>query len=203
MTIERGAAWGSAQPLPQNGVIARSDTDAAAAVSSARARGTTIPSIGLLGGDLCRTLGGNGDERRLRSADAVTLPVDIAEVELDGAPRVFVAHVVARRSWWRGRVWVAMNAEWIGDWDVAPRAHPGDGLLDVFDVSLSLRDRVKARRRLRTGTHVPHPHIAQIRATSADAEFTERVGVWVDGHHVGDARSISVRVTGEVVDVVV
>ncbi len=173
MTIERGASWGSARPLPDDGVIARSDADAAAAVASARARGVGIPSVGLLAGDLCRTVGGNGDERRLQSADAVTLPVDIAEVELDGGPHVFLAHVVARRSWWHGRVWIAMNAEWLGDWDVAPRAHPGDGLLDVFDVTLSLRDRIKARRRVRTGTHVPHPDIAQTRATSAHAEFDE------------------------------
>ena len=47
-------------------------------------------------------------------------------------------------AWWRGRVVAAMNAEFLGPWDVAPRAHPGDGLLDVLDVSpaMSLADRL-------------------------------------------------------------
>src|SRR4029453_9286850 len=132
MTVERGGAWGKAQPLPADGVVVRSDADAASVIASARSHGLSVPSIGLLAGDLCRTVGGIGDERRLHTDEAVTLPVDIAEVHVDGHPHVFVAHVVARRSWWRGRVWVAMNAEWLGRWDVAPRAHPGDGLLDIL-----------------------------------------------------------------------
>jgi hypothetical protein len=96
-----------------------------------------------------------------------------------------------------------MNAEWMGEWDVAPRAHPGDGLLDVLDVRLAFSDRVKARRRLRTGTHVPHPRVAQSRAASAHTEFETPVDVWVDGARVAVGRSIRVRVTGEVVEIVV
>ena len=137
MTVERGGAWGRVAPLPADGVIVRSDRDAAAVVADARARGIELPTIGLLGGDLCKTLGGTGDESRLRGSDAITLPIDVAEAEVDGRAHVFLAHVVARRSWWTGRVWVAMNAEWLGDWDVAPRAHPGDGLLDTLDVAMS------------------------------------------------------------------
>jgi hypothetical protein len=203
MTVERGGAWGKAQPLPADGVIARSDADAASVIASARSRGLAVPPIGLLAGDLCRTVGGTGDERRLLTDEAVTLPVDIAEVEVDGHPHVFVAHVVARRSWWRGRVWIAMNAEWLGRWDVAPRAHPGDGMLDILDVALDFGDRLKARRRLRTGTHVPHRDITQVRAASARAAFDKRFDVWVDGRRVGDATAIAVRVTGELVDIVV
>ena len=203
MTVEPGKPWGRAAPLPDDGVVARSDAEAAAAVSRARSGGLPVPQIGLLAGDLCRTVGGRGNEGRLHSPEAVTLPVDIAEVEVDGQTIVFVAHVVARRSWWHGRVWAAMNAEWLGTWDVAPRAHPGDGLLDVLDVTLGFRDRVKARRRLPTGTHVPHPHIAQARVATTHTEFGKPVDVWVDGRRVAHARSLTVRVTGELVDIVV
>jgi hypothetical protein len=203
MTVERGGAWGRVAPLPADGVIVRSDRDAAAVVADARARGIELPTIGLLGGDLCKTLGGTGDESRLRGSDAITLPIDVAEADVDGRAHVFLAHVVARRSWWTGRVWAAMNAEWLGDWDVAPRAHPGDGLLDTLDVSMSLRDRRKARRRLATGTHVPHPAIAQQRRGHAEVTFDSAMGIWIDGLRVGDATSLAVRVTGEVIDVVV
>ncbi len=57
-----------------------------------------------------------------------------------------------------------MNAQWIGSWDVAPRSHPNDGLLDRCEGDLSLDDRWKARGRLPSGTHVPHPGIAEQRA---------------------------------------
>jgi hypothetical protein len=203
MTVERGRAWGRVAPLPADGVVVRSDRDAAAVVADARSRGGGLPTIGLLGGDLCRTLGGTGDEARLRGADAITLPIDVAEAEVDGHVHVFLAHVVARRSWWTGRVWAAMNAEWLSAWDVAPRAHPGDGLLDTLDVSMSLRDRIKARRRLATGTHVPHPAIAQQRVGHAQVTFDTALGVWIDGVRVGDTTSLTVRVTGQAVEVVV
>ena len=196
MTIERGRAWGRVAPLPDDGIVVGTDRDAARAVATAH-------TIGLLGGDLCRTVGGTGDERRLHGPDAITLPIDVCEVELDGRTFAFLAHVVARRSWWTGRVWAAMNAEWLGRWDVAPRAHPGDGLLDTLDVTMSFRDRLKARRRLSTGTHVPHPGIAQQRVPRADVAFSSPLGIWVDGVRVGVARTLSVRVTGQVVDVVV
>jgi diacylglycerol kinase family enzyme len=196
VTVERGRAWGRTAPLPDDGIVVRRDRDAASAARDGR-------TVGLLGGDLCRTLGGIGDEGRLHSSEATTLSIDICEVDVDGRTHVFLAHVVARRSWWTGRVWAAMNAEWLGDWDVAPRAHPGDGLLDTFDVTMSSRDRLKARRRLRTGTHVPHPAIAQQRVARAEAAFATPLRIWVDGVRVGEATSLSVRVTSDLVDVVV
>lgn len=204
MTIERGGDWGRTGPLPADGVVVPSDADAARVVRAALSAGARPPAIGLLGGDLCRTLGGRGDEARLHRDEATRVPIDIGEVRLDeGPPIPFLAHVVARRSWWRGRVWLAMNAEWLGAWDVAPRAHPGDGLLDILDVTMSTRDRIKARRRALTGTHVPHPSIAEHRATHARLESDSALGVWVDAVRVGEARSVTVRLTGESADVVV
>ena len=38
-----------------------------------------------------------------------------------------------------------MNAQWLGDWDLGPRSHPNDGLLDVTDGTLPFGDRWKAR----------------------------------------------------------
>ena len=45
--------------------------------------------------------------------------------------------------------------------------------------------------------------ITQVRAASARADFDKPVDVWVDGRRVGDATAIAVRVTGELVDIVV
>jgi hypothetical protein len=193
MTIEKGQAWGESGTLPPDGVTVRTDAEARAVVERARRIGEAVPPIGLLGGDLCRTLGGAGDEARLRSEEAMRLPVDVGAVLIDGRLHWFVAHLVVRKQWWRGRVFVAMNAEYLGRWDVAPRSHPNDGLLDTFDVTMSVGDRFKARSRLPTGTHVPHPGIKQ-RRTDAMQVDVGGLDVWLDGELIGPAKALSVRV---------
>ena len=70
-----------------------------------------------------------------------------------------------------GRVVAVMNAQWIGRWDVAPKGHPNDGMVDVLDGNLGLDDRLKVRSRLITGTHVPHPGIAQARVAAIQLEL--------------------------------
>ena len=195
MTIEKHQPWGEHGPLPAGGVLVRSDAEARAVVERHRRAGTEIPALGLLGGDLCRTVGGRGDEGRLRSPDAVVLPVDLGSVLLDGRQHWFTSHLVARRSWWRGRVVAVMNGQWIGRWDVAPKGHPNDGRLDVYDVAqaMPLGDRLAARRRLASGTHVPHPAIEVQRVPAVQVEFDRPTPVWLDGERVGSARTLSIR----------
>ncbi|CAN5271026.1 hypothetical protein BH23ACT2_BH23ACT2_18020 [soil metagenome] len=194
MTIEKGRAWGTSGPMPPDGVEVRSDAEARAVAERARRSDEPIPPMGLLGGDLCRTVGGRGHSERLRSADAVQLPIDLGAVLLDGRLHWFVAHLVVRQSWLWGRVVAVMNAQWIGRWDMAPRSHPNDGLLDVFDGDLSFDDRLKARHRIPSGTHVPHPGIAQRRVPALQLELDRATPVWLDGVRVGSARALSIRI---------
>ena len=204
MTIRRGASWGSAGALPDDGVVVRSDAEARAVVERARRAGEEPPPLGLLGGDLCRTLGGRGDEARLRSDEATRAVVDLGSVLVDGRQHWFVAHLVARRSWWRGPVFAALNAQWLGSWDAAPRSHPNDGRLDVITADLSVRDRTKAWRRLPQGTHVPHPDIVEQRLAASQIDLPPRTAVWLDGERVARrARALSVRVEADALTVVV
>jgi hypothetical protein len=203
MTVGRGVDWGRTAPLPTGGVVVRADAEARAVVERARRAGEPVPPLGLLGGDLCRTMGGRGDPDRLRSPAATTLTCDLGCALVDGRVHWFVAHAVLRRSWWRGRVVAVMNAQWIGDWDVAPRAHPGDGLLDVVDGELTLGDRWKARTRLPTGTHVPHPAIRTRRAPSVPFDLEPALDVWLDGERVARATSVVLRVEPDALTVVV
>ncbi|HEX4820507.1 MAG TPA: hypothetical protein VFV00_09895 [Acidimicrobiales bacterium] len=202
MTIEKGQPWGSPGTLPPDGLVVRSDAEARAIVEKARRAGEPIPPLGLIGGDLCRTVGGAGDEARLRSDEAVRLPIDVGAVLIDGRLHWFVAHLVARKGWWRGRIYVAMNAEFIGRWDVAPRGHPNDGRLDTFEVTMSTGDRLKARGRLPTGTHLPHPDIKERRVSAAQVDV-DGLDVWLDGENVGSAKSLSIRVEPDALTVVV
>jgi hypothetical protein len=196
VTVRRGETWGSAGGLPPGGVVVASDAEARRVVEAARRAGDPVPALGVLGGDLCRTLGGRGDRDRLDGPDAAVLPVDLGSVLLEGRQHWFVAHLVARRPWWWGRIVAAMNAEFLGGWDVAPRAHPNDGVLDLFDVaaSMSPTDRLKARRRLPAGGHLPHPAIATSRRAAAQFELDRPTPVWLDGERMGEFRRLSVRV---------
>jgi hypothetical protein len=203
VTVEKGTDWGRNGPLPAGGVVVRSDAEARAAVQAARRAGEAPPALGLLAGDLCRTLGGRGDEARLRSPAATTVTCDLGSVLVDGRRHWFVAHAVLRRGWWRSRIVAVMNAQWVGRWDVAPRAHPGDGLLEVVDAELPAGERWKARARLPTGTHLPHPAIRTSRAASLLLDLTPPLDVWLDGERVGRASSVAIRVEPDALTVVV
>ncbi len=123
-----------------------SDAEARAVVERARRAGGRPPALGLLGGDLCRTLGGRGDEERIRHGNGRRLTIDIGSVLVDGRQQWFVAHLVARRSWWHGRIWAVMNAEFIGNWDVATVIAMNDALL--------IRHSPQLQQRMRTGCTV-------------------------------------------------
>jgi len=204
MTIAKGRPWGQAQPLPGDGVVVGSDAEAAGVVAAARQAGRPVPTIGLLGGDLCRTLGGRGDVARLRSGQAVTFPVDLGTVVADGKPLLFVAHLVARNRWWTRGV-IVMNAQWIGAWNAGPRAHPNDGLLDTYEARVSLGQLRQIRRRAATGSHLPHPGIKERRAPSAQFTLAPPLRLWLDGVAVpgGAVRELRVEVEPDAVRVVV
>lgn len=204
MTIERGAPWGEAAPLPDDAPTVADDAALRRLVEAARRSGEDPPVVGLLGGDLCRTLGGTGSAERLRSAEAMTLPIDVVRVVLDEVDEHwFVAHLVARRPAWWGWACVAMNAQWLGRWDLGPRSHPDDGLVDITSGDLPVDDRWKARARLPTGTHLPHPALETERRPSARLTFPRPLVVRLDGTPVGRARAADLTVEPDALRVVV
>lgn len=203
MTIERGQPWGEPGTLPGDGIVVRSDGEARDIVTEARRHGRPIPPLGLLGGDLCQTMGGRGDHERLRHGGGIRVPIDLGIAVVDGQEHCFVAHLVARRSWWWGRIFAAMNAQWLGRWNVATAGHPNDGRLDIFDVSprMTMPDRRKARRRLPTGLHVPHPDITVKRSPRpVTVTFDRPLRVWLDGERIGRATTVTVQVEPDALD---
>ena len=203
MTVRKGEPRGGPGALPDDGVVVSSDAEARRVVTEALRAGRPVPALGLLAGDLCRTLGGRGDPAHLRSGSATSATCDLGVALLDGTLHWFVAHLVARRGWWRGRAWVAMNAAYVGSWDLGPRAHPGDGLLDITDATVPVGERLKVRARLPQGAHLPHPALRTSRTKAAQVVLERAVPVRLDGEVVGSFRSISVRVEPDALRVVV
>jgi hypothetical protein len=200
VTIKPGDEWGRQVTRPEHLVLAASDR----AVVQALCDGAGWP-VEVTGGDLARTLGVARVGGQQPGDTLNELPIDLAEVTLDERdPIIACAHVVARSPWYRGH-WLrgpllaVMNAEFIGDWDIAPRGHPNDGRVEVFEVAagMTVRHRLAARRRLRSASHVPHPDISSRSVRSHSWSFPSALDVTIDGRHVGRARSIGVSVLAD------
>lgn len=184
MTIKPGEDWGEIVTAPQDLVAVEGDAALAAHIE----RGDPRPPL-VRGGDLLASLGSPPPGRSVRR-----MPIDVLRVVADGHEAVAAAHVVARRSWWRGPLLAVMNVDRLGRWDVAPRAHPNDGWADVVEVdaAMRVRQRWEARRRLPSGTHVPHPLIVTRRVAEATWAFDRPQRLWVDGVAWGEVRSLRV-----------
>jgi hypothetical protein len=190
LTVERGTPWGEPVLVPIDTLEMGSDGELAAALSGGEPRPLLVR-----GGDLHRSLGApRGSTARTK------LPIDVIDVTADDRELTAVAHVLAHRrsrlGLWRGPIIAVMNVDHRGSWDVAPRAHPNDGWLDVIEVdeAMSWRSRWQAWRRLPTGTHLPHPDIKTRRTRAETLAFDEPLGLWVDGVERGTVRSLSVAV---------
>ena len=68
---------------------------------------------------------------------------------------------------------------------------------------MSAGDRLKARRRLPTGTHVPHPGIEVRRADAVQRDIPKGHSVWLDGERLGPAGAVSIRVEPDALRIVV
>jgi len=198
MTIEKGEDWGAPGPVPDDAIVAPTDAVARAIVEPARRAQRAIPPLVLRGGDLARTCGATGRREETR-----LLPCDLGAALLDGRLFWFVSSLVAGEALRRGHSFAAMNAAWLGDWNLAPKAHPNDGLLDTLEMRLSMGQAREARKRARLGDHLPHPGITVHRTAAIQLELPKALPVRLDGEHIGSFRTISVRCEPDALTVVV
>lgn len=185
MPIERGQDWGweATDASPER--VCESDAELAAAIA------VGVPLVRVVDGDIARTLG----LARRRSSEPATwhVPLDALRMWLDDREPIVAAAHIRIGSWSsRGTRYAIMNAAFVGNQNLAPRAHPGDGFADVVTSALTGADRFKAWRRASTGTHVPHPDISIRRSRDETLHFDSPRRIHVDGH--ASARATRVRV---------
>lgn len=200
MTIKKGEDWGHRAALPAGAPVV--DSDAALAALWSESRPDLV--VGLLGGDLHRTVGGRGTEADLRTGERTTLPIDVGLVELDdGRMLPFVGHLIRRRRFWSGTTIAVMNASFVGEWNVAPRGHPNDGRLDLVEASLSFADRRKARSRLPAGSHVPHPDISIRRLRNGEFDVGPAERLLIDGREIAVSGPVRWSVVPDAMSIVI
>lgn len=187
--IEPGGSYGEMAPAPSDAVPVASDAEARRVLSAARAAGHDLPALVLRGGDLHRTLGA-----ARTAVPTLRVPVDLGILETEDRQELFLAHAVLRRRLWAGPFLIAMNAQWCGPLDLGPRSHPGDGRLDLTEGRLGPRQRLLARVRARSGTHLPHPALTTRRVQEHHFDLGRPVTAHLDGESVLTCTSGVVRV---------
>jgi len=211
--IKPGEEWGTPTNASPD-VVVRGDDAALAGVVPRDA--DVVPLVRFLpeGSELARAVGVASPPPDA-AARGIALPIDAIVTELGTAVNLVLAGTApdALRAWHRPRRLrvtvdgrtvhdgpatsvVVANGQFSGRADVAPRGHPGDGRLEVQVYALRPGERSAMRRRLPTGTHLPHPRITT--TTGRSVEITAPDGgvpVTVDGRPAGrvDRLTASVR----------
>ena len=197
MTIRRGGDWGRLGTPPADLPSARSDHEIGEHL------GNGINTIRLCGGDMFATLGGSTSGSLTPTLE---LPIDVMQISFKYSrdselkTRVASSHCVlrainARGGWFRGSAVAVMNAQYLGKWDVAPRGHPNDGRVEVLEVDtrMSVRQRMIARSRMQTGTHLPHPDVA-VKSVSEFVWSGSALTMWIDGAKIGLVQFVEIQV---------
>ncbi len=198
MTIEKGKPWGVAGTVPDAVFVARTDAEAATAMGR---------PVQLVGGNLWESLGSPAS--RVTGSDCTFLTVDGLVCSVNHRGEIITVSAISEvvvGSWTsRQGLIVVSNAGMWGGLNIAPRAHPNDGEFDVFSMesTTTVRQRLLARRRAVTGTHLPHPSMSVRRSTHVVLERNAGESLVIDGVTFGHWTSVSVAVKADFYSVVV
>lgn len=159
-------------------------------------------------GGLARTVGARGTQDAILGQERAILPIDLGVATFDPGSDdqrevVIAASLVICSRLWSGPIQGAMNAAFLGDWNVAPGGHPNDGRFDVIEAQLTLSDRFKARTRLPSGSHIPHPNISIRRLKAAEFVVGRSASVWIDGRPYGRADKVELAVFPDAVSLAI
>jgi hypothetical protein len=173
--IRPGEDWGEAATGPPDLEVTGSDADLAAAVTARPGALVRYRPVGP--SDIAQAVGlteGSSGEWAVPMdalrVDSGTLAVNMVVVGVppDRARRFTQARIpfevaVDGAPWWSGKALGAVIAtgEFLRGHDVVPRGHPGDGRAEIQVYAERGSERTAVRRRLASGTHVPHPRIRQ------------------------------------------
>ena len=215
MTIQKGRDWGESATVPFNVVVANDETGLARVVANALQSGSVstsvdVPRIALRTGNLLTTLG-IASGSRLSSVCAGEpcrlLPCDAYEITLTAGRRtvttVAVSTVLVGSA--VNPIWWLTSGGFVGGLNVAPNSHPNDGRADALVWgAMRLRDVLAIRRRMRLGSHLPHPALEMQRGSTLRWQSSQgRRRVMIDGRNYGRADAVSVTVRPDAFTLVV
>jgi putative lipid kinase YegS-like protein len=213
--IRPGRPWGHATTSPPD-VVCRGD-DAALAGAVRAHPGALLQLVANEESDLARAVGlrvtDDGDAHEAK-AGGTELTLDAIRDDAGGlavnavivGPSPDRLRAFHRARWVRvtidGRVRytgpattvVVASGQYLRGSDLVPRSHPGDGILEIQAYALGPAQRAGMRRRLGSGTHLPHPGIRTWRGRSVHVEARRALRIERDRHPGGRTRSFTAEV---------
>ncbi len=159
--------------------------------------------IGLSSGNLHSSLGGNFSIQRTVTNKTTACKIDLGKVTTEQDSYIFASYckILDRRAPWRGKVIV--NSQLIAGRRLAPKAHPGDGSLELIESSLSFRQALLARRKAKLGDHLPHPDLGIKRVQNLKYHFEESKKLVIDNQFIGYHKFIEFEVLPHAITIIV
>lgn len=87
---------------------------------------------------------------------------------------------------------VIANGEYVDGLPLLPRAHPGDGALDIAVIAVPASERRELRHRAARGEHLPHPAIRTARGKSVTVTSAAALPVVQDGVRRSATQTITI-----------
>lgn len=210
--VGKGEPWGGGASQPADVEIEGGDADLARCVRSgeevslvaydpspdadlARAVGLTpgSPQISELTIDALEV--GLGTDTPVVAVNAVVFGVAPDRLTRWTRRRELAVTIDGRPAWKGGATAVVVaNGQFLRGLDIVPRGHPGDGRVEIQVYALAPGKRAGMRRRLPTGTHVPHPHITERSGRVVDIVASSAMPIEIDGQPCEPARALHVAV---------
>jgi len=202
--------WGTAPAGPPDVTIAGTDRDLAAAVVAQPGARIAFRPTGA--SDLARALGLRATARpaslevpldtlsctgdiEVTAVNAVVLGTHPGRLRSWSPMRGCTVHVDGRERWSGPATTVVVAiGQFLDGADVVGRGHPGDGRAEVQVYAVGRRERAALRRRIATGTHLPHPGILATSGRVVEISGEVQTPVGADGVGAGRARTLRIAV---------
>jgi len=206
MTIKKNTEWGQevAQCPPHQ------------CVGSDHEMGTHLNNrsanfFALTGGSLFETLGRPnapvvGGVAHCLPCDTISVSIveSGTQIKVTAVNDVAIRNSWLRGGWLRGPVLLVTNTGMRRGRQIATRAHPNDGHLDVVSVTtMNMRQRIIGWSKAKSGNHVPHPKILISRTTHLDLAVSAKQLIVIDGRRHNHVSRVTLSIAPDTAHVLI
>ena len=201
MIIKKGDNWGELVGRPRELKIFETDALLGDFLGRDPSLDRARSNFAILKSNAARGLGLSG--ARPEARQMLRTSFDLIEIqghEKEGPfTRLCVGYAILGNGFFRGRTVGIFNVSFCGGRDWAPRAHPNDGKLDVLRISPEMKvpQRILAYRRMKTGSHLPHPQISYHQSGEYLFDEARATRLTVDSVKMGLVEECSFRVIAD------
>jgi len=159
--------------------------------------------IGIIGGNLFTSLGGNIGLDYPSNSTVTSCSIDIGCVSIGDDSFYFASTLLVLNLL---RPWAStgiVNTQLSNGNRYAPKAHPGDGFMEEIESNLDIRQAIIARKKLRSGDHLPHPQLRLKKGKAFTYDSPKGMKLILDSKSIGRYKAFSVKVIPHAIQVIV